>query len=321
MRTENIKLETINIQDERFRISYYFDLSALLHSISEIGLIHPPVITYRDGSALIVTGWRRILACRSLALPSIPCFVFEGQDDLEAFRLGLEENLAFRRFTLLEKAQILSRLVQLGIPEEGLVKNQLSLLEIPQTFNHLDIYLRIAALDPETKAAIHSKNMAFPVVKLLTEFSEEDRRILLSFLQPLGQNKQKELLEDLLEISKKDCIPVQNILTGVDIQRTASDPNLSLLQITEEIRNIVHRQRYPTLSIWKDTFKSRKKELKWPHDIKIEPSPFFEGEEFTVQFTFKDLYEYRTKLIKLNELASDEKISRLLKSSPKKKDE
>ncbi|MGB3863506.1 MAG: ParB N-terminal domain-containing protein [Candidatus Aminicenantaceae bacterium] len=321
MRSEDIRLDTINIKDERFRISYYSDLFALIHSISEIGLIHPPVITYREGDAIIVTGWKRVLACQSLDLPSIPCFVFEGQDDFEAFRLGLEENLAFRPFTLLEKAQILSRLIQLGIPEKGVVKDHLFRLEIPQTLNHLDTYLRIAALDPETKAAIHSKNMVFPVVQLLTEYSEEERRLLLFFLHPLGQNKRRELLQNLLEIAKRDRIPIQNILTGEDVHGIASDQNLSPLQKAEEIRNLIQRKRYPTLSTWKDMFKSHKKDLEWPNDIKIEPSPFFEGEEFTVHFTFKDLDEYRKKLTKLNQMASDEKISRLLKFSPEKKDE
>jgi ParB-like chromosome segregation protein Spo0J len=321
MRSENIKLDIINIKDERFRISHYFDLFALIRSIAEIGLIHPPVVTHRKGNVLIVTGWKRVLACQSLSLPSIPCFVFEGQDDLEAFRLGLQENSTFRTFTLLEKAEILSRLIQLGVTENDVVKDELSLLEIPQTLNHLDIYLDIAALEPETKAFIHSKNMAYPVAQLLTEYSKEERSLLLSFLHPLGQNKQKELLQNLLEVSKRDHIPVQDILAGEDIQRITSAENLSPLQKAEDIRNLIQRKRYPTLSTWKDAFKSQKKDLEWPADIKIEPSPFFEGEEYTVQFTFKNSDEYKKKLTKLNELASHKKISRLLKSSPKKNNE
>lgn len=319
MKLENIKLDSININDDRFRISYYFDLYTLIHSISKIGLIHPPLITYRKGDAIIVTGWKRVLACRSLNFTSIPCFVFDSEDDLKAFRLCLEENLSFRSFALLEKAQILSRLIQLGVPEDAVVKDHLSLLEIPQTLIHLDTYLRIASLDPETKEVIHSKNMVFPVVQLLTGYSEEDRQILLSFLNPLGQNKQREFLQNLLEITKRDRISVQNILTGEDAQKITSDQNLSPHQKAEEIRNLVQRKRYPTLSTWKDTFKSQKKELEWPDDIKIEPSPFFEGQEFFVQFTFKDIEEYRKKLAKLNQVASDEKISQLLKFSPKKR--
>jgi hypothetical protein len=318
MQLEKIKLDTINIKDERFRISYYFNLDTLIHSISEISLIHPPVITYREGDAIIVTGWKRVLACRNLNVTSIPCFVFEGEDDLEAFRLSLEENLSFRSFSLLEKAQILNRLIQLGVPEDAVVKDHLSLLKIPQTLNQLHTYLRIAALDPETKEVIHAKNMVYPVVQLLTDYCEEDRQILLSFLYPLGQNKQKELLQNLLEITKRDRISVQNILTGEDAQNITSDQNLSPHQKAENIRNLVQRKRYPTLATWKDTFKSKKKELSWPDDIKIEPSPFFEGEDFEVRFSFKDFDEYGKKLTKLNDLASDEKISALLKSSPEK---
>lgn len=319
MKLANVRLDSVNIKDERFRISYYFDLTPFTHSISKIGLVHPPVITYREGDALIVTGWKRILACQSLGLSTIPCLVFEGQDDLEAFRIGLEDNLSFRSFTLLEKAHILHRLIQLGVPATAIVKDHLPLLKIPQTLNHLEVYLHIAALDPETKKVIHSKNIGYPIAQLLTEYSLGDRRLLLPFLPPLGQNKQKELLQNVLEIAQRDQIPVQNILTNGDVQRTTTNKNLSPLQKAEEIRDWVRRRRYPTLATWEDSFKARKKDLGWPDDIKIEPSPFFEGEEFTAQFTFKDLEEYKAKLAKLSELASDTKISRLLKPSPKNK--
>jgi ParB family chromosome partitioning protein len=321
MRTENIKLDSIRFDDQRFRISFHFDLTPLIHSVSETGLIHPPVITYREGEVLIVTGWKRVLACRSLDIPSIPCLVFEGQGDFEAFRLALQENLSFRPFTLLEKARILDRLIQLGISENAVVKDHLSYLEIPPTFDYLDAYLRIADLDADTQSIIHSKNMAFPVVRLLTEYSEEERRHLLSLLLPLGQNKQKELLQNLLEISRRDGVPVQKILTCEDIQRTVANQNLSPFQKAEAIRHHIQRQRYPALSAWNDTFQSQKKDLEWPEDIKIEPSPFFEGEEFTVHFTFKDFDDFKTKLTKLNEMASDAKISRILRFSPKKKNE
>lgn len=321
MRTENIKLDAINFDDERFRISYHFDLTPLIHSIAEIGLIHPPVITYRENSPLILTGWKRVLACQTLGLSSIPCQIFEGQDDLEAFRLSLKENVSFRPFTLLEKAHILKRLIQLGVPEDIVVRDHLSALEIPPTFNHLDTYLRIASLDAETQSIIHAKNIVFPVVQLLTEYSREERRLIFLFLLHLGQNKQKEVLQNLLEIAKRDGVSVQDILTGEDIQRTAADPNLSALQKAETVRNHIRRQRYPTLSAWNDAFQSQKKVLKWPEDIKIEPSPFFEGEEFSVRFTFNDLDGFKRKLTQLNEMASDEKISRLLSSSPKSKNE
>ncbi|MGD9346756.1 MAG: ParB N-terminal domain-containing protein [Candidatus Aminicenantes bacterium] len=321
MKTQDIKLDAIEFKDERFRISYAFEtfeLAPLIRSISEIGLIHPPVITYREQKAIIVTGWKRVLACRSCEMASITCSVFERQNDLEAFRLAVEENLASRPFTLLEKARILSRLMHLGLSEREIVNDHLSLLDIPQTPKYLDAYLQIAALDTETKAVIHSKNMTYPVVELLTEYSEEERRLLMPLLLSLGQNKQKDLLRNLLEISKRDRNPVKNILKGADIQKATKDQNFSALQKADTIRSLIYKQRYPTLAAWTEAFAFQKKNLEWPDGIKIEPSPFFEGEVFKVWFAFKDVEEFQTKLAQLNELVSDEKIARLLKSSPKK---
>jgi hypothetical protein len=227
----------------------------------------------------------------------------------------------------LEKAQILHRLIQFGLHEDSIVKNHLSLLQIPGTLDHLEAYVKIAELEPETKSVIYSKTMAFSTVRLLIQTRVAERRLLLPLLQSLGQNKQRELLQNLLELSKRDGISIQNILEAEDAQKITEDQNLSSLQKADEIRNLIQRKRYPTFTAWENTFKSQKKDLDWPEDIKIEPSPFFEGETFTVQFAFKDLDEYRIKMAKLNQAATDGKISQLLtsasqkKSSPSKKDE
>jgi len=311
-------IDRIDFTDERFRIAYIFELAPLIRSISEIGLVHPPVLTYREEKAIIVTGWKRLLACRSLGMASVICSIFEGPSDLDAFRLALEENLTSRLFTLLEKAQILTRLIQVGIPESEVVKGYLTLLDIPRTPNHLDTFLHIAALDAETKEFIHSKNTIYPVAELLTEYSEEQRRLLLPFLHPLGQNKQKELLRNLLEISKRDRNPIENILKDAQIQKVSQDPNLSPLQKADAVRTLVYRRRYPTVSAWTDSFRSSKKDLEWPDGIQIEPSPFFEGEEVEVRFAFKNIDEFKGKLNKINELSSNETIAKLLQASPKK---
>jgi ParB-like chromosome segregation protein Spo0J len=307
MRSENIRLDQINVQDERYRISYYFDLEVL---------IHPPVVTHKNGEVLIVTGWKRVLACQRLSLLSIPCRVFEGENDLKAFTLGLEENRTFRSFTVLEKAEIVKRLIRFGVSEKVVVRDYLPLLVIPQTMNHLDIYLRIVALEPKTKRFVHEKGVGFPILQLLVDYNEEERRILLPLLRPLGQNKQKDLLQNLLEISKRDGIPARNILRAGDIQEISARENLSPMQIAEQIRNLVLRRRYPTLFAWKEVFETQKKAMEWPKDIKIEPSPNFEDEEFTVHFSFKTFNEYMEKLVKLDLLASQEKIVSLLRSSP-----
>lgn len=318
MTSENIPLARINLQDERYRISYFFDLKALVQSIRTIGLIHPPVITHKNGGVLLVTGWKRVLACQSLSLSSIPCFVFEKKEELAAFQMALRENLACRPFSILEKARILERLIHFGIPENLVVRDYLPLLAIPQTINHLDIYLRIDSLDPETKVFVHEKNMTFPVLRILVEFSEEERGRLLPLLRPLGQNKQKDLLQNLLESARRDGLPALDLLKAKDIQEIAAAENLSPLQIAERIQNLIFRKRYPTVSKWKDAFESHKKEMGWPEEIKIEPSPNFEDDRLTICFSFQDLDEYAERVAQLNDLGSRKKILRLFQSSPEK---
>jgi len=83
MKKENLSPDEIYLKDERFRISYYFSLQRLMDSLRKIGLINPPLVTVRSGRFILVTGWKRVLACLKLSFPSIPVRVSEEKDDLQ----------------------------------------------------------------------------------------------------------------------------------------------------------------------------------------------------------------------------------------------
>jgi hypothetical protein len=56
MERKNMALNKIFLKDERFRISYYFDLDKLIISIKEVGLLKPPLVTLREGRTILVSG-------------------------------------------------------------------------------------------------------------------------------------------------------------------------------------------------------------------------------------------------------------------------
>jgi hypothetical protein len=44
--------------------------------------------------------------------------------------------------------------------------------------------------------------------------------------------------------------------------------------------------------------------MKWPREIMVNPSPFFEEDNFTVIFSFENQEQFKTNLLKLKELSS-----------------
>ncbi len=311
MNREKIPIKKIFLRDERFRISYYFPFHKLKLSLKRIGVINPPLVTTRDGRLVLVSGWRRVLACRELSFPSIPIYFVEDGDELQTFLLAFYENLSTREFSLLEKAEILARLKKFGEDEETIIRHYLPLLDIPSSISHFETYLTFAQFETDVKKAIYEKNMNYTSVQLLTEYTPQERISLLPLIMPLGQNKTKELLEDILEISKRDSIPVREILSRKELADIWKSENLSLLQKADKIRVFLRRRRYPKLFSWKDSFDSHLRRMKWPEEIMIKPCLFFEEEDLTVSFSFKNKEGFRNRLHRLNELLTKKEFSKL----------
>lgn len=313
MKKKKLYLKEIFLEDERFRISYYFSLEKLIHSIKSVGLVNPPLVGFRDKHFILVSGWKRVLACLKLSLSSLPVFVIQEEDDLKTFLAAFYENLATREFSLLEKAEILSRLKKFGEDERKIIRHYMPLLNIPSTLSHFESFLAFSKFESEVKRIIYEKNMPFSSAKLLSEFAPQERRLLLPLLSPLGQNKMKEVLEDLKEISKKNDIPAKKILSSKEIQDIMDSERLSPLQKADKIRLFLKRVRHPTLSSWSESFDSSLKKLQLPKNIMVKPSPFFEEESFSVNFSFGNREELNTILFKLQELASKEEFSKIFK--------
>ncbi|MCK4363371.1 MAG: ParB-like nuclease domain-containing protein [Candidatus Aminicenantes bacterium] len=313
MKKKNLPLKEIFLEDERFRISYYFSLEKLILSLQKVGLLNPPLVVLQDKRFILVSGWKRVLACIKLGLSSLPVFVIEEKDELKIFLAAFYENLATREFSLLEKAEILSRLKRFGEDEKKIVQYYLPLLDIPSTLSNLESYLGFYQLESEVKRIIHQKNMPFSSVKLFAGFTSQERKSLLPLLLPSGQNKMKEILEDLKEISRRNDIPAKKILSSKEILDIMGYEKLSPLQKADRIRLILMKKRYPALSSRKKSFDSLLKKLRLPKNIMVKPSPFFEEENFSVNFSFGNRKELKTNLVKLQELAAKQEFAEIFK--------
>lgn len=304
MKKKQLELKKINLEDERFRTSYHFSLQKMKNSLEEISLLNPPLVTFRDNYFALVSGWKRVLACIELSLSALPVYVIEDKDELKVFLWAFYENLATREFDLMEKAEILAKLKNFGEKEKRIISHYLPLLDIPQTLSHLDTYVAFTQFDAGVKRAITEKNMSFSSVKILAEFIPREQNLLLPLLLPLGQNKRKEILEDLLEISKRNDISVKDLLLSDEVKAIRNTETLTPLQIADKIRFLFRKKRYPAFSAWKDSFDSVLKKMKWPEEIMLSHSPFFEDENYTVTFSFANKEHFKTSILKLEKLSS-----------------
>lgn len=314
MRLKRVSLEEIDLRDQRYRIAYFFSLENLIRSIQRIGLINPPVVTFRDERVIPVTGWKRLLACKKLSLSSIPVFVCREKDDLTAFRLAVSENLANRDFNLVERAEIVKKLLAFGEAEQKIIREYLPLLGSPPTFDYFELYQKISRMSKAVKSLVHEKDMALGVVERLVRFSPRERVFLLPLLEFSSQNKQKELLDLVKEISLKHGIPVMDIFCAAELKTVIDSQVFSPGQKADRIRMLLRKRRYPLLSTRQEAFESSRGKMGWPRNIQICPTAFFEDEEAHVQFSFKTKKEYLSKLSFLRRMAAQEDFAALIAS-------
>jgi ParB family chromosome partitioning protein len=308
-----IPLRKINLRDERFRTSYFFDLDPLARSIRRIGLTSPPLLRKEGRAWTIVSGWKRVLACRALGLKEIAALITEEKNDKRLFPRALEENVAVRALGTPEKAEVILKLGGLGISDRKILRTFFPLLGLPAAADHLDTILALAAAEDGVKRLAEEKNLPLPMVRALLRFRPAERRRLLPLLGPLGRNKLKEFLDDLWEVGQRDSVPARRILQRKEIRRALAPTGLSLLQKAERVRSVLKRMRYPRLSAREEAFAAALRRIAWPKDVAIQHAPFFEDDHVMVSFRFKNLAELKAHLAKLAAAAENEGIDDLFR--------
>lgn len=80
------------------------DIMGLASSIMRQGLLHPIVVRPKGDRFQLISGSRRLTACRLLGWTRLPCLVMALEDN-EAFEIALSENVARKTMSPLEEAK------------------------------------------------------------------------------------------------------------------------------------------------------------------------------------------------------------------------
>jgi hypothetical protein len=88
------------------------DICELAESIRRLGfLIHPIVI---DRDKVLIAGYRRLCACKSLGGTHIECRYFDELDELKRTAIEIEENIKRKQMTWQEERRSILRIHELG---------------------------------------------------------------------------------------------------------------------------------------------------------------------------------------------------------------
>ena len=154
------------------------DLSELMASISEQGIIEPLIVRQRRGRFQIVAGERRYQAAVQLALSEVPAVIRDVADE-EMTEIALVENLQRKDISPFEEAEALHTLVQVqGFKHDDVAKR------IGKSRSSVTESLALHAMPEEVRelcrlADIASKSLLLQVVR------QGDPQKMIAFVEQL----------------------------------------------------------------------------------------------------------------------------------------
>jgi ParB/RepB/Spo0J family partition protein len=314
---EKIFLQQIDLSDETFSVNYLSDLRRLRSSIEEVGLIQPVILRKKLGAYQIICGFRRISVMKELEKLEIESRVVEEKEmeEFHLFSLSLQENLTTRGFNAVEKAMALEKLIlHFHIHPDTVIRTFLPLFSLEPNEKILNTYLSLAQLEDEIKTYVLREDVSRSNIRRLSVLNSDDRRAVLSLISPLklGENRLREALTLLEEISRRDQWSVREVVNRREIQAILSQKELTPSQKTERVKKVLLTLRYPKMHQLEEAFEKKKKNLNLPSHLSFHPSPFFEGRGLRAEFQFETVQGYREILNYLVNLADKDEFRELI---------
>ena len=316
---QNIPLEQIDLLDETFSVNFMPHLHMLRSSIEKIGLIQPVLLKRKLNKYQIISGFRRISVMKELGKLEIESMVVEEKEtnELGLFSLSLHENLTTRGFNAVEKAIALNKLIdRFQIDPSVVIKNFLPSLALEPNEKILNTYLSLAHMEDDIKQYVLREEVSRSNIRRLSALTSDDRRAILSLVSPLklGENRLREVLAFLEEISRRNRWRARDIVERPEIQAILSQEELTPSQKTDRIKKVLMNLRYPKMRRLEEEFEKKRRDLNLPSKVLLHHAPFFEGKGLRVEFQFETMEEYRSVMKALSILADKKEFEEMVKN-------
>jgi hypothetical protein len=128
----------------------------------------------------------------------------------------------------------------------------------------------------------------------------------------LGENRLREILTLLEEISRRNRWRARDIVGQPEIQVILSQEELTPSQKTDRIKRVLMNLRYPKIHRLEEEFEKKRRDLNLPSKVLLHHPPFFEGKGLRVEFQFETMEEYRSLLDSLLNLADKKEFEEML---------
>ena len=308
-----VALDRIDSENFFYRISTTEDKKPIVGSVERLGLISPVVLKETGDRLVIVSGFRRIEACRQLHWKEIPCRILsDATPKPSCVELAIMDNLAQRPLNLVEQARCLHLLTAVNIGSE--VSEELSqFLGISQNESYAAKLKRVLSVPENIQSGIVLGQLSLPIVLLLSELPREDALVVASLYKklPMGLNKQREILLYLKDISARDGISIKRLLDEESLKNVLDKDDIDGNVKSRHLRTYLRKTRFPRLVKVEEDFHESVRAMDLGAAIQVRPPPQFEGCNYTMTIQFDSLAALKQAHRRISAAMEHPRVSRL----------
>jgi hypothetical protein len=166
-------------------------------------------------------------------------------------------------------------------------------LGLPPTRESLEKAAAAAALRPELREALRDGNLSVLAPELNGRLSHAGQRRVADLVRPLSQNKQREVLLNLIDLGRREGCPPEMVLAAAVVAAALrGDEGVSPLQRAETVRRLLDEKKNAVSSARRKVVGRVLGRLRLPPGAVIRPPDSFEDDEFSLVMRFasrKDL--------------------------------
>ncbi|MBL0731781.1 MAG: ParB N-terminal domain-containing protein [Desulfosarcina sp.] len=318
---KNIELACIDSEEKTFRITTRAEIDPLAVSIQEIGLITLPILKEKGAKLIIVSGFRRIEACKLLGIVHIKARVLSSEvSDLTSIKIAVAENALQRPLDLIEQARAVHLLWKYfeGDPAPAKIAFGLGLPGNPSIIKKLnDLY----NLSSPLQEYVLNKTLSLTIALELGALDKPAGVALADLFDELkaSLNKQKEIISLTKEIAFLEDSSILEVLRENGLKKIINSNDLypekkDRAKKTAEIRSYLKQRRFPVITDYEKNFKKLTKGLRLGNGIKLVPPKNFEGKVYKLTIDFKSHEELEQRQSILNRIINEKGIKSMFDS-------
>ena len=282
-----VSLDRIETADHTFKITTQTDKTDLALSISAIGLLQPPVLIKKGRNHAVVSGFRRISACKALNLCSIPSrMLHPDTSGIKCAQIAISDNSFQRPLNVVEQSRAFALIRRFS--ENSTIWTEIAAsIGLPGSQSAMDRIMPVASMPLSLQDAILDGSIALPIALHINQLNKDDAMAICDFLRQIttGLNVQRELLELISEISIRDDISIARLMEQDDIAAVMGNGDSPVPQKARELRRMLKAKRYPELIKAEASYNQKVKSLNLNPLVQIQPPRFFEGKSYRLTLT------------------------------------